>query len=161
MLKLCVFCLNDCGCANAHATCGRVLSGHTIGNARCVRQIHKGKTPVIIPRILILTRTLTLISVCATPLALMGPVAQAATPQAIASGAYCSNCHVKDKKLIGPSFHDIAAKYAADPKAAAVLAAKVRSGGKGVWGPVPMPPSGDKIISDADLSVLLAWILKQ
>lgn len=110
---------------------------------------------------MILPRMLTLMIACAAPFAVMAPAAQAATPQAIADGAYCSNCHAKDKKILGPSFHDIAAKYAGDPKAAAALAAKVRGGGKGVWGPVAMPPNGDSIISDADLNVVLAWILKQ
>jgi cytochrome c len=99
--------------------------------------------------------------VCAAPLAVMAPVAQAATPQAIADSADCTSCHSKDKKILGPSFHDIASKYAAAPNAVATLAAKVRSGGKGVWGPMAMPPNSDKIISDADLNVVLAWILKQ
>jgi cytochrome c len=117
--------------------------------------IHKETTQVIPSRMLIV------ISLCAAPFAVVAPAAQAATPQAISSGAYCSNCHGQDKKIIGPSFHDIAAKYAGDPKAATALAAKVRAGGKGVWGPVAMPPNGEKIISDADLGVVLAWILKQ
>ena len=85
----------------------------------------------------------------------------AATPDAIATTAGCTACHALNKKVLGPSFHDIAARYKADAKAPAALAAKVRSGGKGVWGPVPMPAADAKKISDGDLDAVIAWILKQ
>lgn len=84
-----------------------------------------------------------------------------AAPDALAANAGCSVCHAKDKKILGPSYHDIGAKYKGDASAPATLAAKVRSGGKGVWGPVPMPASDTKKISDADLRAVIAWILTQ
>jgi cytochrome c len=71
----------------------------------------------------------------------------------------CVGCHTLDKKLVGPSFRDIAARYARDAGAAARLTAKVRAGGQGVWGAVPMPPAAG--ISDTDLSALIAWVLAQ
>ena len=93
---------------------------------------------------------------------LLSVAAGAATaPESLATSAGCSACHAADHKILGPSYHDIAAKYHGDAKAPAALAAKVRSGGKGTWGPVPMPASDAKKISDADLGALIGWILKQ
>jgi cytochrome c len=86
--------------------------------------------------------------------------AAAATPEESLSKAGCMACHAKDKKLVGPSFKDIAAKYKGQD-AAAAMAQKVRSGGKGVFGPIPMPPNPPEKISDADLKEGVAWILKQ
>jgi cytochrome c len=80
--------------------------------------------------------------------------------EAALSKAGCMACHAKDKKLVGPSFKDIAAKYKGQD-AAAAMAQKVRSGGKGVFGPIPMPPNPPEKISDADLKEGVAWILKQ
>ena len=71
----------------------------------------------------------------------------------------CSGCHTLDKKVVGPSFREIATRYAGDAAAPARLAAKVRAGGQGVWGAIPMPPAPG--ISDADLSTLIAWVLAQ
>lgn len=71
----------------------------------------------------------------------------------------CAACHASDKKIVGPSWHDIAAKYKGDAKATESLAAKVKAGGKGVWGPVAMPPQAK--IGDADLKTVLAWALTQ
>jgi cytochrome c len=71
----------------------------------------------------------------------------------------CAVCHAPDKKIVGPSWHDIAAKYKGDAKAAEALAAKVKAGGKGVWGQVPMPPQAK--VGDADLKSILAWALTQ
>jgi cytochrome c len=87
--------------------------------------------------------------------------ARAATPESLFVTAGCSACHAANKKIVGPSFHDIAGRYKADATAPATLAAKVRSGGKGVWGPMAMPPTDAKKISDADLDAVIAWILKQ
>ncbi|MBU1447519.1 MAG: c-type cytochrome [Gammaproteobacteria bacterium] len=70
----------------------------------------------------------------------------------------CVACHKVDKKLVGPALKDIAAKYAGDATAQARLVAKVRSGGKGVWGGVAMPPA-PKSVSDDDLNTLVSWIL--
>lgn len=85
--------------------------------------------------------------------------ANAATPELIARKAGCLACHAVDKKLLGPSYHEIAAKYKADAKAPAALAAKVRKGGTGVWGKAIMVPVDAKKISDADLEAVIAWIL--
>lgn len=74
--------------------------------------------------------------------------------------AGCMACHAKDKKLVGPSFKDIAAKYKGDKEAPTKLAEKVRKGGAGVWGPIPMPPNAADKISDADLKAAIELILK-
>ena len=79
---------------------------------------------------------------------------------AILSKAGCMACHAKDKKLVGPSFKDIAAKYKGQGDAPAKLAEKVRKGGAGSFGPIPMSPNGPDKISDADLKVALVAILK-
>jgi len=69
----------------------------------------------------------------------------------------CSACHANDKKVVGPAYVDVAAKYKGDAGAAAKLAAKVKAGGSGVWGPVPMPPNPS--VSDADLKTIVTYIL--
>ena len=69
----------------------------------------------------------------------------------------CAACHSVDKKIVGPSYQDVAAKYKGDAGAAAKLIKKVKDGGSGVWGPVPMPPN--TTTSDADIKNLVDWIL--
>ena len=69
----------------------------------------------------------------------------------------CLACHAVDAKRIGPNFKEIAAKYAADKKAVAVLAAKVRKGGGGVWGSIPMPANPQ--VTEAESKQLVEWIL--
>ena len=86
--------------------------------------------------------------------------AQAATPEEILNKSGCMACHAKDKKLVGPAFKDIAAKYKGQD-AVAKLQEKVRKGGSGVYGPVPMSPNGPDKISDADLKVAVEYIVKQ
>ena len=71
----------------------------------------------------------------------------------------CFACHAVDKKLVGPSYKDVAAKYGSDPNAAAKLFEKVKKGGQGVWGQVPMPPNAQ--VPDADIKALVSWILSQ
>jgi cytochrome c len=71
----------------------------------------------------------------------------------------CFACHTVDKKMVGPSYKDVAAKYRADKEAPAKLAAKVKNGSQGVWGNVPMPPNS--AVPDADVSSLVKWILSQ
>ncbi len=73
--------------------------------------------------------------------------------------ATCNACHQVDKKLVGPAYKDVSAKYKGNPKAAELLAEKVRKGGMGVWGPIPMPPNPKEKISDEDLKKLVAWLL--
>ena len=74
--------------------------------------------------------------------------------------AGCMACHAKDKKLVGPSFKDIAAKYKGQADAVAKLSDKVRKGDSGVFGPVPMAPNPPDKISDADLKAAIELILK-
>lgn len=74
--------------------------------------------------------------------------------------AGCMACHAKDKKLVGPAFKDIAAKYKGDKAAPAKLAEKVRKGGAGAWGPIPMPPHSPEKINDQDLKDSVDSILK-
>ena len=71
----------------------------------------------------------------------------------------CFACHAVDKKMVGPAYKDVAAKYRADKDAPKKLAAKVKNGGQGVWGTVPMPPNS--AVPDADISTLVKWILSQ
>ncbi|WP_298232196.1 c-type cytochrome [uncultured Azohydromonas sp.] len=73
--------------------------------------------------------------------------------------AGCMACHAKDKKLVGPSFKDVAAKYKGQD-ATARLTEKVRKGGAGNFGPIPMPPHGADKISDGDLKAAVEQILK-
>ena len=72
----------------------------------------------------------------------------------------CTACHTVDKKLVGPAYKDVAAKYKGQADAAAKLADKVRKGGVGVWGPIPMPPNAVEKLNDADVKTVVAWILK-
>ncbi len=69
----------------------------------------------------------------------------------------CSACHAVDKKLVGPSYKDVAAKYKDDPQAEAKLIEKVVKGGSGVWGPVPMPPH--PTVPKDDIKTIVDWIL--
>ena len=71
----------------------------------------------------------------------------------------CFACHTVDKKMVGPSYKDVAAKYRADKEAPAKLAAKVKNGSQGVWGNVPMPPNA--AVPDADIKALVKWVLSQ
>ena len=69
----------------------------------------------------------------------------------------CAACHTIDKKLVGPPYMEVAAKYKGDKDALAKLTDKVKKGGVGVWGQIPMPPNAQ--VSDADIKDLVAWIL--
>ncbi|MBN9132117.1 MAG: c-type cytochrome [Nitrosospira multiformis] len=94
--------------------------------------------------------------VAASALLIVG-TAQASPELAKSSG--CLNCHMVDKKLVGPALKDVAAKYKADPKAVDYLAGKIQKGSQGVWGPVPMPPNAK--VNEADAKTLAKWILTQ
>jgi cytochrome c len=82
-----------------------------------------------------------------------------AAANAAMTKAGCNACHALDKKLVGPPFQEIAKKYKGDPKAVATLSEKVRKGGTGNWGQIPMPPNPPEKISDADLKGVVEWIL--
>ena len=83
----------------------------------------------------------------------------AAASDALAKKHNCFACHQVDKKVVGPSYKEVAAKYASDKAAQAKLADKVKKGGVGVWGQVPMPPNA--AVPDADVQALVKWILSQ
>lgn len=76
---------------------------------------------------------------------------------ALAKKSNCMSCHQVDKKLVGPAYKDVAAKYKGDANAEAMLIEKVKKGGKGVWGPVPMPPNA--AVKDEDIKKLVEWVL--
>jgi cytochrome c len=82
-----------------------------------------------------------------------------ATPEEAMNKAGCMACHQKDKKVVGPSFKEIAAKYKGQD-ATAKLMDKVRKGGSGTFGPVPMAPNPPDKINDADLKGAVEFILK-
>ncbi|CAN5909460.1 c-type cytochrome [soil metagenome] len=71
----------------------------------------------------------------------------------------CMACHAVDKKLVGPAYKDVAAKYAGQADAVDKLAAKVVKGGAGVWGPVPMPANPQ--VTEAEAKQLVQWVLSQ
>lgn len=79
--------------------------------------------------------------------------------QALATSKNCMACHAVDKKLVGPAYKDVAAKYAGDKSAADKLVVKVMKGGAGVWGPIPMPANPQ--VNEAEAKKLVAWVLSQ
>jgi len=85
--------------------------------------------------------------------------APALADEALAKSKNCMACHAVDKKLVGPSYKDIAAKYASDAKAVDMLAVKIQKGGSGVWGAIPMPANPQ--VNDADAKKLAAWVMGQ
>lgn len=84
--------------------------------------------------------------------------APARADEALAKKHQCLACHQLDKKSVGPAYKDIAKKYKGQADAVAKLSAKVRKGGSGVWGPIPMAPN--PAVSDADIKTLVEWVLK-
>ena len=87
------------------------------------------------------------------------PAAAADANLDLATKSGCMACHAVDKKVVGPAYKEVAAKYKGDKGAAAKLEKKVKEGGQGVWGQVPMPPNSH--VSDADIKKLVAWVLSQ
>jgi cytochrome c len=83
--------------------------------------------------------------------------ADANAGEALVKASGCLACHTVDKKLVGPAYKDIANKYRGDKGAPARLAQKVKEGGKGVWGDIPMTPNAH--VKDADIKIIVAWIL--
>lgn len=96
----------------------------------------------------------------AVALALAASGALAAGPEDAMNKAGCLACHTKDKKLVGPAFKDIAAKYKGQDVVAKLME-KVRKGGSGVYGPIPMAPNPPDKINDADLKAAVEFILKR
>lgn len=85
--------------------------------------------------------------------------AHAADGEAIVKKARCVACHTVDAKRVGPAYKEVAAKYKGDAKAQGMLFEKVRHGGSGNWGNVPMIPHGEDKISNDDLNEAIKWIL--
>jgi cytochrome c len=78
---------------------------------------------------------------------------------ALATSKNCMACHAVDKKPVGPSYKDVAAKYAGQKDAVDKLSVKIMKGGSGVWGPVPMPANTQ--VNEAEAKKLAAWVLSQ
>jgi cytochrome c len=84
---------------------------------------------------------------------------QAHANEALAQKSGCLACHSVSQKVLGPSYKDIAAKYKGDKTAEAKLIEKVKKGGSGVWGPIPMPANSPQV-KDDDIKTIVQWILK-
>lgn len=81
----------------------------------------------------------------------------ASADQALAQKNACMSCHGVDKKIVGPAFKEVAKKYAGDKTAHDRLVAKVKTGGKGVWGQIPMPPNPG--LKPEEASKIIDWVL--
>ena len=102
---------------------------------------------------------ITLTAFRSVPLKLEARSSAGFSEEELAKKHNCLVCHQVDKKVVGPSYKDVAAKYANDKTAEAKLFEKVKKGGVGVWGQVPMPPNAT--VPDADIKALVKWILSQ
>ena len=99
----------------------------------------------------------TLITSLIVSAGLLAGAGNALASEALAKKHNCLACHAIDKKLVGPSYQEVAAKYKGDAGAEAKLVAKVKNGGSGAWGQVPMPPNAS--VPDADIKTLVNWVL--
>ena len=77
----------------------------------------------------------------------------------LAQSKACMACHAVDKKMVGPAYQEVAKKYASDKDAVTKLAASIKAGGSGKWGPVPMPAQAG--LTDAEAKTLATWVLAQ
>ncbi len=89
----------------------------------------------------------------------LGSAASAQDAAKLAQEKACLACHAIDKNVVGPSYKEVAAKYKSDKNAEANLAKKIRAGGVGVWGQIPMPPS--TTVNEKEAAVLAKWVLSQ
>ena len=92
-----------------------------------------------------------------TMIAAVTAAAPAFADQALATAKNCMACHAVDKKLVGPAYKEVAAKYASDKSAVDKLAVKILKGGSGVWGAVHMPANAQ--VNEAEAKKLAAWVL--
>ncbi len=99
----------------------------------------------------------TLIACLFVSAGLLASAGNALAQEALAKKYNCLACHSVDKKVVGPAYKDVAAKYKGDAGAEARLVAKVKNGGSGVWGQIPMPPNST--VPDADVKALVKWVL--
>jgi cytochrome c len=100
-----------------------------------------------------------LVLAASTAVLSLGAVANASAEdaQALAQKSGCLACHQVETKVVGPAYKDVAAKYKGQEGALDMLVAKVKAGGSGVWGPVPMPPNVN--VSEADIKTIVSWVL--
>jgi cytochrome c len=99
----------------------------------------------------------TVFAAAAVALAANAHGADAKSAEALAQQSGCLACHTVDKKLVGPSYREIAERYRKDKGAEANLVKKVKEGGKGVWGDIPMTPNAH--VKDQDIKTIVQWIL--
>ena len=99
-----------------------------------------------------------LLAIVAASSMLVAAQVNAADASALAQKSGCLACHSVEKKVLGPAYKDVAAKYKGDKTAEARLVAKVKAGGSGVWGPMPMPPMGAQV-KEADITKIVQWVL--
>ncbi|MGH8742910.1 MAG: c-type cytochrome [Burkholderiales bacterium] len=85
-------------------------------------------------------------------------LADAKAGEALAKKDGCFVCHTVDNKLVGPPYKEVAAKYKGDKSAEARLIEKVKKGGSGVWGQIPMPPNSPRV-KDEDIKTIVQWVL--
>jgi cytochrome c len=83
-------------------------------------------------------------------------VGSAVASESLAKAKNCMSCHASEKKIVGPSYKDIVAKRSAEKGAEAAMAVKIKSGSKGEWGNVPMPPNN---VTEAEAATLAKWVL--
>jgi len=103
-------------------------------------------------------RIMTLVAAAAAATLASGAhAADPAAAEALAKNSGCFACHTVDKKLVGPSYKEIADRYRSDKTAEANLIKKVKAGGKGAWGDIPMSPNAH--VKDEDIKTLVQWIL--
>ena len=101
---------------------------------------------------------LTMAAVGAMFIATQANAVDAKAAEALAQKSGCLACHTVEKKVLGPAYKDVAAKYKGDKTAEARLIAKVKAGGSGVWGPIPMPANSPQV-KDADIKTIVEWVL--
>jgi cytochrome c len=104
-----------------------------------------------------MNRTWMMTAASAALLMMSGLASASDDGRALAQKNACMSCHGVDKKIVGPAFNEVAKKYAGDKGAHAALVAKVKAGGKGVWGQVPMPPNPQ--VKPEDLDKIITWVL--
>ena len=90
---------------------------------------------------------------------LLANVSIASADQALAQKSGCLACHSVDRKILGPAYKDVATKYRGQD-VEAKLVEKVKKGGSGVWGPIPMPANSPQV-KDEDIKILVKWVLAQ
>jgi cytochrome c len=95
--------------------------------------------------------------IAATAIVSLLSATSALANQDLAQKRNCLACHALDKKIVGPAYKDVAAKYAKDKDAVTKLAEKIQKGGSGVWGPLPMPPN--TTVTPEEAKTLAKWVL--